>query len=47
MDSNGPFNYHEILDFFKNNGFEFEIIDQSAIEENHIGIPVMVSSLID
>lgn len=46
MDSNGPFSYHEVLHFFKTNGFEYQIIDPSALEEKRVGIPVMVSSLL-
>jgi hypothetical protein len=42
MDTSGPFSFHEVLSFLKNKGFEFQIIDQSALEEKHIGIPVIV-----
>jgi len=42
MDSTGPFSYHEILTFMKNKGFEFQIINPSALEEKNIGIPVMM-----
>lgn len=42
MDTSGPFSFHEILAFFKNNGFGFQIINPSALEEKGIGIPVMM-----
>lgn len=42
MDTSGPFSYHEVLTFFQNNGFEFQILNPSALEEKSIGIPVMM-----
>lgn len=42
MDTSGPFSFHEVLSFLKNKGFEFQIINQSALEERHVGIPVMM-----
>lgn len=42
MDTSGPFSFHEVLTFLKNKGFEFQIINPSALEEKNIGIPVMM-----
>lgn len=42
MDTSGPFSFHEVLSFLKNKGFEFQIINQSALEEKNIGIPVIM-----
>ena len=44
LESNGPFSYHEILEFFKHSGYEFQIVSEKALTTKGIGIPVKVQN---
>lgn len=42
MDTSGPFAFHEVLNFMKKNGFNYQIINPSALDQKRIGIPVIM-----
>jgi len=44
LESNGPFSYYEILEFFKHSGYEFQIVSEKALTSKGIGIPVKVQN---